>query len=83
VVEIAAFAEFRSSGVVVRVYRPRFGMCTAVGRMAGVAVPAKRGDALLMRPLVLHASSTSSGSSLRRVLHFVFGPEVPLYGLAW
>ncbi len=53
------------------------------GRTAGVTVPAKRGDALLMRPLVLHASSKSSGSSLRRVLHFVFGPEVLPYGLAW
>ena len=48
-----------------------------------VEVPTKRGDALLMRPLVLHASSKSSGSSLRRVLHFVFGPEVLPYGLAW
>jgi len=53
------------------------------GRAAGVAVPAKRGDALLMRPLVLHASSKSSGSSLRRVLHFVFGPDALPYGLAW
>ena len=53
------------------------------GRTAGVVVPAKRGDALLMRPLVLHASSKASGSSLRRVLHFVFGPEVLPYGLAW
>jgi ectoine hydroxylase-related dioxygenase (phytanoyl-CoA dioxygenase family) len=53
------------------------------GRTAGVVVPAMRGDALLMRPLVLHASSKSSGSSLRRVLHFVFGPEVLPYGLAW
>jgi hypothetical protein len=53
------------------------------GRTAGVAVPANRGDALLMRPLVLHASSKSSGSSLRRVLHFVFGPESLPYGLSW
>ena len=53
------------------------------GRTAGVAVPARRGDALLMRPLVLHASSKSSGTSLRRVLHFVFGPEQLPYGLTW
>jgi len=53
------------------------------GRKAGIKVPANRGDALLMRPLVLHASSKSSGSSLRRVLHFVFGPETLPYGLAW
>jgi len=53
------------------------------GRTSGVVVPAKRGDALLMRPLVLHASSKSSGSSRRRVLHFVFGPEVLPYELTW
>jgi len=53
------------------------------GRLSSVEIPAKRGDALLMRPLVLHASSKSSGSSQRRVLHFVFGPEALPYGLAW
>ena len=53
------------------------------GRTAGVVVPAQRGDALLMRPLVLHASSKSSGSSLLRVLHFVIGPELLPYGLDW
>lgn len=53
------------------------------GRTAAVEVPARRGDALLMRPLLLHASSKSSGASRRRVLHFVFGPEALPYGLAW
>jgi hypothetical protein len=53
------------------------------GRRSGVAVPARRGDALLMRPLILHASSKSAGSGRRRVLHFVFGPEELPYGLAW
>lgn len=42
-----------------------------------------QGDALLMRPLVLHASSKADGSSRRRVLHFVFGPRVLPFGLAW
>lgn len=42
-----------------------------------------RGDALLMRPLVLHASSKADGSSKRRVLHFVFGPRELPCGLAW
>ena len=42
-----------------------------------------RGDALAMRPLTLHASSKASGASLRRVLHFVFGPPALPYGLAW
>ncbi|HEX8956577.1 MAG TPA: phytanoyl-CoA dioxygenase family protein [Burkholderiaceae bacterium] len=44
---------------------------------------ANRGDILAMRPLLLHASSRSRGTSKRRVLHFLFGPaELPL-GLAW
>lgn len=41
------------------------------------------GDAWVMRPLLLHASSRASGSSARRVLHLLFGPpELPL-GLRW
>jgi ectoine hydroxylase-related dioxygenase (phytanoyl-CoA dioxygenase family) len=55
----------------------------SLGRAKGVSIPAARGDALLMRPLVLHASSKSSGASRRRVLHFVFGPEALPCGLAW
>jgi hypothetical protein len=48
-----------------------------------VAVPVSRGGALVMRPLLLHASSKATGSMPRRVLHFVFGPrELPL-GLEW
>ena len=41
------------------------------------------GDALLMRPLLLHASSKSSGTSMRRVLHFLFGPRELPSGIAW
>ena len=41
------------------------------------------GGALLMRPLVLHASSKATRPARRRVLHFVYGPEAPGYGLAW
>lgn len=59
------------------------GRAAMLGRTRGVTVPANRGDALLMRPLLLHASSKSSGTSLRRVLHFLFGPEALPYGLAW
>lgn len=48
-----------------------------------VACHVPRGGALLMRPLLLHASSKAAGTSRRRVLHFVFGPpDLPL-GLAW
>ena len=42
-----------------------------------------RGAALVMRPLILHASSKASGSSLRRVLHFLFGPNTLPFGLCW
>lgn len=41
------------------------------------------GGALVMRPLLLHASSKASGQSRRRVLHFVFGPPRLTHGLAW
>lgn len=42
-----------------------------------------RGGALVMRPLALHASSKATGTSRRRVLHFVFGPAGLPYGLQW
>jgi ectoine hydroxylase-related dioxygenase (phytanoyl-CoA dioxygenase family) len=42
-----------------------------------------RGGALVMRPLALHASSKATGTSRRRVLHFVFGPAELPYGLQW
>lgn len=49
-----------------------------------VAVDAHAGDALLMRPLVLHASSKATAASgRRRVLHFLFGPAALPYGLRW
>lgn len=41
------------------------------------------GDALAMRPLLLHASSRSTGAGRRRVLHFLFGPRVLPLGLRW
>jgi ectoine hydroxylase-related dioxygenase (phytanoyl-CoA dioxygenase family) len=41
------------------------------------------GGALVLRPLLLHASSKGKGSSRRRVLHFVFGPAQLPFGLAW
>lgn len=48
-----------------------------------VTCTANAGDVLLMRPLALHTSSKASGASLRRVLHFVFGPATLPYGLRW
>ncbi|WP_158229263.1 phytanoyl-CoA dioxygenase family protein [Collimonas sp. PA-H2] len=43
----------------------------------------ERGGAMLMKPLLLHASSKASGHSRRRVLHFVFAPPVLPFGLQW
>ena len=48
-----------------------------------VACVGARGSALLMRPLLLHASSKACGTSLRRVLHMVFGPPALPFGLRW
>lgn len=50
------------------------------GEVTCLAAP---GDAVVMRPLVLHASSKSTGQSQRRVLHFLFGPPVLPHGLRW
>lgn len=41
------------------------------------------GSALVMRPLLLHASSKARGQSQRRVLHFLFGPARLPLGLQW
>lgn len=41
------------------------------------------GGALLMKPLLLHASSKMQIARPRRVLHFLFGPASPKHGLQW
>jgi ectoine hydroxylase-related dioxygenase (phytanoyl-CoA dioxygenase family) len=48
-----------------------------------VVVSVPSGGAMLMRPLLLHASSKASIGFPRRVLHFVFGPRVLPEGLRW
>ena len=48
-----------------------------------VVVSVPSGGAMLMRPLLLHASSKVSVDRPRRVLHFVFGPERLPAGLRW
>ena len=48
-----------------------------------VACLSEQGGVLIMRPLLLHASSKSTAKGRRRVLHFVFGPLSPGYGLRW
>lgn len=52
-------------------------------RVREVACPADAGAVVLMRPLTLHRSSKPSGSSPRRVLHFLFGPPELPFGLRW
>lgn len=42
-----------------------------------------RGGAMLMRPLLLHASSAATNASHRRVLHFEFSSEELPEGLEW
>lgn len=45
---------------------------------------ARPGDLLIMRPLLLHASSKASRpQGRRRVLHFLFGPSDPGHALRW
>ena len=44
---------------------------------------ARRGDVLVMRPLLLHSSSKAQAAAPRRVLHFLFGPKELPCGLTW
>jgi hypothetical protein len=46
-------------------------------------VDAAQGAALLMRPLLLQASSKAARDTTRRVLHFLFGPRELPSGLQW
>jgi ectoine hydroxylase-related dioxygenase (phytanoyl-CoA dioxygenase family) len=43
----------------------------------------KQGGALVMRPLLLHASSKATNPNHRRVLHFLFGSASLPLGLQW
>jgi hypothetical protein len=52
-------------------------------RCGEITCEVARGAALLIKPIVLHASSRATGSSRRRVLHFVYGPPTLPYGLQW
>ena len=48
-----------------------------------VAISVRSGGVMLMRPLLLHASSKASADTPRRVLNFVFGPGNLPEGLGW
>jgi ectoine hydroxylase-related dioxygenase (phytanoyl-CoA dioxygenase family) len=52
-------------------------------RAGEVACTVGRGDALILKPLILHASSKAQSPNHRRVLHFLFGPASIGYGLRW
>ena len=43
----------------------------------------KSGDAVVMRPLLLHASSKARAPLRRRVVHILFGPQALPHGLEW
>ena len=58
-------------------------VAASMRRKGEVRCTASPGDALVMRPLLLHASSKSTGQTRRRVLHFVFGPRALPLGLRW
>lgn len=53
------------------------------GQRGEIAPVEKRGAVFAMRPLLLHAASKATVPSLRRVLHFVFGPPSLPSGLRW
>jgi Phytanoyl-CoA dioxygenase (PhyH) len=46
-------------------------------------LPAPRGAAVIMKPLLLHASSKALKPAQRRVLHFVLGERTLPHGLEW
>jgi hypothetical protein len=48
-----------------------------------VIVQVPRGGAMIMKPLLLHASSKAAIGGMRRVLHFVFGAAELPGGLRW
>ena len=48
-----------------------------------VVCTAKRGDAILMRPLILHSSARSVQPHRRRVIHIEFASGDLPYGLEW
>ena len=56
---------------------------SAVTAVTAVTVEARAGDVLLMRPLLLHASSSAMVPSRRRVLHLEYAAAPLPCGLEW
>jgi Phytanoyl-CoA dioxygenase (PhyH) len=59
------------------------GIEAAVSQQGSVTCEAKSGDALLIRPLLIHASSPSSAPSHRRIIHFDYANIELSNGLEW
>lgn len=57
--------------------------CALRDRVGEVTCIVPRGGALVLKPLLLHASSKATAPARRRVLHFLFGPASIGYGLRW
>ena len=55
----------------------------ATKRIAPASCLVPKGGALVLRPLLIHASQKSSTTAPRRILHFVFGPPFLPNGLRW
>jgi hypothetical protein len=56
---------------------------TQRGRIPEALCAAKAGDVLLMRPLILHASSRSTSNRHRRILHIEYAAFALPGGLVW
>jgi ectoine hydroxylase-related dioxygenase (phytanoyl-CoA dioxygenase family) len=52
-------------------------------KMGEIVCPVPRGAALILSPLLLHASSKLTQPYVRRVLHFLFAPPKLPFGLRW
>lgn len=59
------------------------GLLMARARGGEVVCTVPMGGAMLLKPLLIHASSKIKGRNPRRVLHFVFGPATLPFGLEW
>lgn len=90
-----ASREMLASMVAVRVHIDNCGigdgeLCVVPGshssadvEAARVSCPAARGSAIVLSPLLLHASAKSTSLKPRRVLHFLFGPSGLPDGARW
>jgi hypothetical protein len=64
-----------------RIPSSRVSSVAPLSSMQACFVP--RGGALVMRPLLVHASRKAAPGTVRRVLHLLFGPLVLPHGLRW